>query len=142
MASNANTTTATTTVYIPRLQFNEKTDNKRHSKPLPIKPLPLPPNISTIDDSSRIHVSKLLSNWLADLNIPAKQWSDVLFNIVLTLYEKAMIASSTQSSNNNTNNKSIWIQTFTNNSPVESKFLLDVFHGKALSNGKSNNNLL
>lgn len=137
-----NTYTTTTTVDIPPpTTLNEKADmnDKRRSKPLPTKPPPLPPNVSLIDDSSRSHVLKLLNHWLAELNIPIKPWSDVLFNIALTLYGKTMNASSASTAENvlgDDNNKSIWIQTFTNNSPMESKFLANVFHGKELSNGR------
>ncbi|KAG2234547.1 hypothetical protein INT48_007360 [Thamnidium elegans] len=116
------TTETDPTVVIP--VFHEKTDTKRLSKPLPQKPL----SLITIDDSSRNHFLRLVNAWLVDLNIPVKPWSAVLFNIFITMCEKAMNNSIEQK------NKTIWIQTLTNNSPTESKFLHNVFHGKQLTN--------
>ncbi|CAO3607438.1 unnamed protein product [Mucor hiemalis] len=106
--------------------YNEKSDIQRLVKPLPTKPLPSlsPNNLVAIDDSSRIHISKLLLIWLSDLQIPIKPWSDVLFAIALSLCEKA--TNSTQAEKNRT----VWLQTFTNNLPMDSKFLLNVAHGK------------
>lgn len=112
--------------------YNEKSDIQRLVKPLPTKPLPSlsPNNLVAIDDSSRIHISKLLLIWLSDLQIPIKPWSDVLFAIALSLFEKA--TNSTQAEKNRT----VWLQTFTNNSPMDSKFLLNVAHGKQVPTGK------
>lgn len=105
--------------------FPEKANTKRLSKPLPQNPL----SLITIDDSSRNHFLRLVNAWLVDLNIPVKPWSDVLFNIFITMCEKAMNNCTEQT------NKTIWIQTLTNNSPTESKFLHNVFHGKQVTNG-------
>lgn len=105
--------------------FHEKLDSQQVLKPLPEKPIPL----TTVDDSSRNHFLHLVNNWLLDLNIPTKPWSDVFFNIFLAMYEKS--TNSTVNEKNNT----IWIQTLGNNSPMESKFLYNVFHGDQISNG-------
>lgn len=109
-----------TAVVVP--SFNEKARI--------LKPLPVPKTISSLDDSSRLYVSKLLTHWLIDLDIPMKPWCEVLLQIFLTMYEKAALAISTEE------NRTIWVQTFINNAPMESKFLPNVFHGKELSNGK------
>lgn len=116
------TTKSNPTVVIP--VFQEKTDTKRLSKPLPQNPL------SLIDDSSRNHFLRLVNAWLMDLNIPVKPWCDVLYNIFISMSEKALNNSTEQK------NKTIWIQTLTNNSPMDSKFLHNVFHGKQVTNGK------
>ncbi|KAI9266247.1 hypothetical protein EDC94DRAFT_32754 [Helicostylum pulchrum] len=114
------TTKSNPTVVIP--VFQEKTDTKRLSKPLPQNPL------SLIDDSSRNHFLRLVNAWLVDLNIPVKPWCDVLYNIFISMSEKALNNSTEQK------NKTIWIQTLTNNSPMDSKFLHNVFHGKQVTN--------
>lgn len=95
-----------------------------------LKPLPVPKPILGLDDSSRLYVSKLLSQWLNDLDIPFHPWCEVLLQISLALYEKAALITSAEE------NKTVWVQTFISNVPSESRFLPKVFHGKQLSNGK------
>lgn len=92
------------------------------------KPLPLPPRSVTIDNAARMHISKLLNNWLFDLHIPLKPWTDVLFNIVISILEKSVNAT-------DRDHNKIWIQTLSNNTPVESRFLLNVYHGKPVNEG-------
>jgi hypothetical protein len=106
------------TAVIPTVAHSEK----RISKPLPLPPL-------SIDNAARLHISKLLNNWLFDLSIPLKPWTDVLFNIVVHILEKSFNAT-------HHNHNKIWIQILASNTPVESRFLVDVYHGKPVSEGK------
>ncbi|KAG2202212.1 hypothetical protein INT47_002131 [Mucor saturninus] len=92
-----------------------------------LKPLPMPKIPSSLDDSSRLYVLKLLSHWLNDLDIPLYPWCEVLLQICCTLYEKATVITSTKERN------AICLQTFTTNSPMESNFLPNVYHGKNVS---------
>lgn len=111
------------TVTITKPNLDEKL---RVSKPLPEIKIP-----SSLDEFSRMYVLKLLSHWLNDLDIPLYPWCEVLLQICSTSYEKATTVTSTKKTD------AIWLQTFTFNSPMESSFLPNVFHGKKLSTGKS-----
>lgn len=110
-----------TTVMIPSL------DEKPHM----LRPLPLTKISSSLDEPSRSYVTKLLTHWLNDLDIPLRPWREVFLQVFLTMYEKASTVTTVEE------NRTIWIQTFVNNSPLESKFLPSVFHGKEISNGNN-----
>lgn len=97
------------------------------------KPLPLPPRTLLIDNAVHMHISKLLNNWFYDLHIPINPWTEVLFNIAIQIIEKSFNTT-------NHEHKKIWIQTFSNNSPVESRFLLNVYHGKPVNEGRNSTN--
>ncbi|KAI8993291.1 hypothetical protein BDB01DRAFT_775799 [Pilobolus umbonatus] len=57
-------------------------------KPLPVQPISTIPSIVTIDDVSRTYMSRMLKNWLNELNIPLTPWFDILADIYHTILEK------------------------------------------------------
>lgn len=111
----------------PKEETNIINTEKRFSKPLPIKPLPISPTTLIIDDTSRNHISKLLNTWLNDLRIPIKPWADVLNKISIDLYQKSL--------NGIGKNKQICIETLSVNAPKDSKFLMNVMHGIPINDG-------
>lgn len=94
---------------------------KRLSKPLPV--MPLSTSRIVLDDSFRNYFSTLLLNWLT------KPWFNVLYNISIDLLEKSFSSRSPEE------NKEIYLQTFSTNTPVESKFLVNVYHGTPVNKG-------
>lgn len=95
----------------------------RHSKPLPtIK--------TTLDSLSKKHASNLLIHWLEELDIPA-YWHQILLDIVVyKLFETFKLHQLTEQTN------LIYIQFISSNSPKDSKFLKNVYHGDLIHFGK------
>ncbi|KAL7331281.1 hypothetical protein PS15p_203492 [Mucor circinelloides] len=109
---------------------SDHTANKRLSKPLPIKPLPTPPSILIIDETSRNHIAKLILTWLNDLKIPIKPWADVLNKISIDILQKSLNSSSSGES------KQICVEVLYVNAPKDSKFLANVMHGPPINDGE------
>lgn len=95
---------------------------KRLSKPLPVMPLQSQSLVSW-DDTFHNHFNKLLNNWLTNINIPVKPWFNVLHTIALDLFQKSLLSKAKDNKNE------IYLQTISTNTPIESKFLVNVYHG-------------
>jgi hypothetical protein len=106
---------------------------KRLLKPLPLQPLsPLLDDLM-VDDISSNYLLKLLDNWLVDLDIPLKPWLDVLYKISMDLLGKSL---KMDRENFKIQENVIYLQTISTNTPLDSKFLKNVYHGTALNDGK------
>ncbi|KAI7898140.1 uncharacterized protein BX663DRAFT_556092 [Cokeromyces recurvatus] len=121
---------------ISRIREKGKLNDKKYlMKPLPSN------NTLVIDSQSRIHILKLLDNWLSEFSLLLEPWSKVLYSIGIVLFEKFIHASSSSTNflslldENNNNNNEIWLQILSINDPIESRFLTKVFHGVRLNNG-------
>lgn len=94
------------------------------------RPKPLPTIETTrLDYDSEKHVTKLISCWLQELELPMS-WVQVLLDkVVLKLFE-------TFQSHHTLKKEEIHVQFFSTNTPGDSKFLKDVYHGNSLLFGK------
>ncbi|KAG1056186.1 hypothetical protein G6F43_001910 [Rhizopus delemar] len=88
-----------------------------------IKPLPTIDN--SLDNTSKKHVTNLLTHWLQELNIPMSWLQVLLDTVVFKLFEAFH-------SHHMTKEEKIHVQFFSTHMPNDSKFLIDVYHGNPL----------